>query len=507
MIDATPLLRAYAARRLAALAAMDAVAEQRRTLGKLVRRAAGTQFGRQHGFAGLRTVAEYQQRVPLRSYEAFWAEYWQPRFPRLRNVTWPGLIPYFALSSGTSGGPTKRIPVSRAMLRSNVGAGLDTMAFHLAARPDSHVFGGRNVLLGGATALERLAPGVRAGDLSGIAAHQMPHFARARSFPPKDLALIGDWEAKMAALAPASLHADVRSISGTPSWMLLFFDQVARLQPDGARRLAAIYPKLDLVVHGGVGFAPYRDSMAAWLQGSRAETREVYPASEGFIAIADRGPGDGLRMVVDRGLFFEFVRPDDLDAPKPDRRWLGNADIGETYALIVSSNAGLWSYVLGDTVTLTSRNPPRLLVSGRTSYTLSAFGEHLTGDELDRAMAETAAELGTSVTDYAAGVVPPGPSEPRGGHVFVVELTTPAEADPFGRKLDTALARLNADYAAHRSGGFGMLPPDIVLAPPGAFAAWMQRRGKFGGQNKVPRVINDPALLADLLAFARGEGQ
>jgi hypothetical protein len=505
VIDATPLLRAAAARRLAALARMDAVQAQRATLARLLRRAARTRFGRDHGFAGIRTVRDYQDRVPLRHYEAFWAEYWQAPFPVLRNVTWPGLVPFFAQSSGTTGGTTKRIPVSRAMIRSNTGAAFDAMAFHLAARPHSRVFGGRNFLLGGSTALERLAPGVRAGDLSGIAADRLPWWAGTRSFPPRALALIGDWEAKVAALAPASLDQDIRSISGTPSWMLLFFDQLAALCPDRPRRLSAFYPNLELVVHGGVAFTPYRDSMAAWLESSHAETREVYAASEGFAAAADRGPGDGLRMVPDRGLFFEFVRLQDLDARTPDRRWLANAELGVEYALVLTTNAGLWSYVLGDTVRLVERRPPRLLVTGRTAFTLSAFGEHLIVQELDQAVTEAAQTLGASVADYAAGPLFPSAERPRGGHLFVVELSPPApdRADAFAATLDAALGRLNADYADHRRGGFGMSPPVVRLVPPGTFAAWMRRRGRLGGQNKVPRVINDPALLAELDGFAR----
>ena len=503
MIDATGVMRAAAARRLAALARSDPVQTQRATLARLLRQAARTRFGREHGFAGIATVGEYQARVKLRDYDAFAAQYWDSAFPRLRNLTWPGLIPFFAQSSGTTGGPTKRIPVSRAMIAANSGAGFDTAAFHLVARPQSRLFGGLNILLGGSSALERLAPGVHAGDLSGIAADQMPVWARPRAFPPRALALIGDWEAKMAAMAPDSLRRDIRSISGTPSWMLLFFEQLAALRPGRTRRLVELYPNLELVVHGGVAFAPYQDSMAAWLEGSRAETREVYAASEGFIAMADRGPGEGLRLVLDRGLFFEFVRPGELAADTPDRRWLATADLGVEYALILSSNAGLWSYIVGDTVMLTQRHPPRLLITGRIAFTLSVFGEHLIAQELDSAVAAAARALGVAVTDYAAGPVLPRHDQPRGGHVFVVETSPPAPGleTAFAATLDHTLAALNADYAAHRLGDFGMAPPLVKLAPPGLFAAWMLRRGKLGGQNKVPRVINDPALLADLLAF------
>jgi hypothetical protein len=503
MIDATPLLRAYAARRLAQLDRMDPLEAQRRTLGRLLRRAAGTKFGREHGFAEIETVREYQSRVRLRGYEDFYREYWQPTFPLLANTTWPGLITAFAQSSGTTSAITKRVPVSRAMVRANAGAALDTMGFHLRARPHSRVFGGINVLLGGSTAMERLAPGVYSGDLSGIAADQIPAWARARAFPTRELSLIGDWEKKVAALAPASLERDIRSISGTPSWMLLFFERLAALRPDRPRRLVEYYPNLELIAHGGVSFTPYKDAMAAWLEGSHAETREVYAASEGFVASADRRPGEGLRMVLDRGIFYEFVHPDELDSAHPDRRWLATAELGVEYALVLSTNAGLWSYVIGDTVTLVDRDPPRLLITGRIAFMLSGFGEHVAAHELDEATAAAARALGATVTDYVAAALYPSAGRARGGHVFFVELSRAAKGEEsrFARVLDETLSRLNLDYREHRQGDFGMAPPEVALLPPGTFAEWMAGRGKLGGQNKVPRVINDPKLLADLREF------
>ncbi len=501
MFDATPLLRSYARRRLAALARQDAVATQRRELLRLVHRARRTRFGVSHGFADIRGVAEYQERVPLRRWEDFWQDWWRATFPRLHDATWPDTIPCFANTSGTTGAATKRVPVSRAMLRANRRAALEVLVHHLANRPESRVLAGRNFLLGGSTALETLAPGIAAGDLSGIATADIPAWARARTFPPRELALLDDWERKIATLAPLSLAAHVTSIAGTPSWLLLFFEQLGRLRP-GAR-LGELYPELELLVHGGVGFAPYRAAFAAWLRGSRAETREVYPASEGFIAIADRGDGEGMRLLLDNGIFYEFVRPADLGGAWPERRWIADAEPGVEYAIVLSTNAGLWSYVLGDTVTLTSRDPPRLLVSGRVSWSLSVAGEHLVGQELDAGIAEAAAAVGGTVADYAAAALPPDATDARAGHLFIVELDGVAavQAGTFAGALDAALARLNADYAAHRQGGYGLRDPRVVLVPHGTFAAWMRARGRLGGQNKVPRVISDPALRDALRAF------
>lgn len=499
MLDLTPALRAWATGRRAVLSRQDPVVAQRRTLAGLLSRAARTRFGQAHGFASIRSVAAYQRQVPLRDYEAFWREWWQPAFPTLDDLTWPGRIRFFANSSGTATGVTKRIPLSRAMLRANAHAALDVLAWHCAARPGSRVLAGPGVFLAGTTALERLAPGILAGDLSGIAARRAPFWARGRTLPPAGLAALSDWRAKMAALAPLALAQPVASISGTASWMLLFLETVAA-QAGGARRLAELLPCLELVVHGGVGFAPYRPRFAELLDGSAGLTREVYAASEGFVAVADRGDGEGLRLLLDRGLFFEFVRPAELASPAPARRWVADAELGEDYALVLTTNAGLWSYVLGDTVRLVCREPPRLLVTGRIAWSLSVAGEHLTGAELDQAASEAAAAIGRRVVEYCVAPLPPDAADARSGHLFAVELDGPAEAARFAQALEASLRRLNADYAAHRDGGFGLRAPRVVLLPSGRFAAWMEQRGRLGGQNKVPRVVPDPGALDGLLA-------
>ena len=504
LTDPTIVLKLWAARRRAALARQDAGATQRRVLAKLLARAADTRFGTAHDFAAIRSVRDYQRRVPVRTYEEFWTRWWQPSFPDVGGVTWPGRMRYYANSSGTTQAATKRIPLSRAMLRANKSCALDVLAWHLAARPDSRVLASGGIFLGGTTDLERLAPGVAAGDLSGIAAIRTPIWARGRVLPPPAIAALRDWREKMAALAPLALQRPVASISGTASWMLLFFETVASLRPPGAL-LRHLFPELELIVHGGVGFAPYRSRFAAWMQGSAALTREVYAASEGFIAVADRGDGEGLRLILDRGLFYEFVRPGDLGSVSsgqggPERRWIGNAVVGEEYALVLSSNAGLWSYILGDTVRLVSLDPPRILISGRTAWSLSVAGEHLIGAELDRAATEAAQAVGRNLVEYSVAPVAPDEQDNRGGHLFAVELDGPADAAEFGRALDAALRRLNEDYAAHRGDGFGLRDPDIRLLPPGSFTRWMERRNKLGAQNKVARVVGDAGALATLLS-------
>jgi hypothetical protein len=508
MIDATPLLRLYARYRLARLARQDAAAAQQRQLLRLVRSASHTRFGRDHRFSEIRDIADFQARVPIRSYEDLWSVYWSPAFPELVDCSWPGTIPFFALSSGTSSGATKYIPCSQAMNRSNEWAAIDLLVHHVANRAQSRVLGGKNLMLGGSTDLVENAPGIRSGDLSGIAVSQIPWWAWPYCFPPPELALIADWEKKIDRIALAALEEDIRTITGTPSWLLIFFERLFALRPERERRLAVFFPNLELLAHGGVNFAPYRQQFLDLLAGSRAELREVYPASEGFIAIADRGSGEGLRLIVDNGLFYEFVPLDELGGVRPKRHWLGNAQPGVDYALVVSTCAGLWAYVLGDTVRLVGLNPPRLEVTGRTSYFLSAFGEHLTGAEIEQAVGKAAELTRTAIADFAVGALFPDATHPLGQHLYIVEFSDPIPAPAgvaaFAEVIDTHLCSANADYRAHRAGGFGLEAPAVVVAPHGTFSAWMKRRGQLGGQHKVPRVIADPALFGELRAVAGG---
>jgi len=506
MLDATPLLKLYAARRGRQLRRQNASEVQRRQLLRLLAKARNTRFGMDHRFFAVSTVERYQKHVPLRSHDMFWRDYWEVPFPRLADCTWPGTIPYFAVSSGTTTGTTKYIPCSSEMVTANRRAALDILVHHLTHRPRSTILGGLNFMLGGSTNLVELAPGIHNGDLSGIAARTVPWWARPRYFPPPRFEAISDWEEKIARLAPESLKHDIRTIAGTPSWLLLFFDKLFETRPGSARRFANLYPNLELVVHGGVNFAPYRQLFAQLLEGSRAETREVYPASEGFIAVADRADGEGLRLIVDNGLFFEFVPLDELHKPNPTRHWLANAEVGVNYALMLTTCAGLWSYVVGDTVRFVELDPPRVFMTGRTSYTLSAFGEHLIDEEIEDAISAAADTIAASVTDYSVGTVFPQTEGDIGHHLYIVEFAKevrePQRIEAFARVLDERLAAANEDYAVHRAGGYGLKAPCVYPVAPGTFARWMKSRGQLGGQHKVPRVINDPDLFATLRAFA-----
>jgi hypothetical protein len=505
MLDVTPLLLRRAARRRDELAHLDPVATQERVLRGLIRRAAGTRFGRDYDFASIRSVADFQARVPLRNYDAMWSDYWQAAFPRLGGVSWPGPMRHLALSSGTTTGKTKYLPITRATRRSNARGGFDLLAHHFAARPRSRLFRGKTFMLGGSTALTEEAPGTFSGDLSGIAVKTLPLWARPYVFPKAELALMTDWQEKVERLARQSLDEDIRALTGTPSWVLILLERVRALRDARGETGRPLFSDLELFVHGGVNFAPYRSRFLKLFEGADVDMREAYAASEGFIAGADRGFGEGLRVNLDHGLFFEFISVDELGSANPRRHWIKTAETGVNYALALSSCAGAFGYMLGDTVRLVDRSPPRLLITGRTSYGLSAFGEHLIAEEIESAVAAAASAIGADVTDYSVGAVFPQAGQPRGGHLYVVEFagTVPnTEAiKRFREILDSTLLRLNDDYRAHRAGEFGMLPPDVRAVAPGTFARWMKSRGKLGGQHKVPRVINDRELWNNLAGF------
>ncbi len=504
MVDITPLLKIVAARRRAALARLDAVAVQERTLIKLVRRAADTRIGKDHGFAGIRTVADFQARVPLRNWEAMWTDYFKDALPNFANIGWPGPTPYLALSSGTTSARTKYVPVTEAMNRSNARAGFDLVAYHFAAKPRSRLFDGKTFMLGGSTKLVPEAQGVWSGDLSGIAVKRMPFWARSYAFPKEEHALIANWEEKAELMARTSLDERIRAVTGTPAWILMLFDRVRVLREARGESGRPAYPNLELLVHGGVNFAPYRARFEKLFAGLDVDMREVYPASEGFIAIADRGSGEGLRLNLDHGMFFEFVPLEDLGSTNPRRHWIANVETDVNYAVVMSTCAGLWAYVIGDTVRFIDKSPPRILITGRTTYWLSAFGEHLLAEQIETGVAAASGAIGADVTDYSVSAVFPEAGKERCGHLYVTEFAggapDPGRLALFANTLDATLRRIVNDYDYYRKDGRIVLP-EIRVVPPGTFAAWMKSRGKLGGQNKVPRIINDSELWRSLMAF------
>jgi len=511
-IDSSPILKAYSRFRVSQLRSQGASREslgstQTQQLLKLVRKARNTRFGIDHGFKYISSVADFQKQVPLRRYEEIWDEYWKDQFPNIKNCTWPGLIKYYALSSGTSSGTTKYIPYTSEIMKATTRAGVDLLCHHVLNKPYSQILGGKSFILTGSTDLTEQAPGILGGDMSGICMKIMPAWARDRSYPPAGISGIKNWEMMIDRFAEASLSVDIRSLNGAPSWMLLFLDKLRQLRPETGGKLAKLYPNLEMVVHGGMNFEPYKKIYSDILAGSKTETREVYPASEGFFAVQDHGYGEGMRLIVDHGIFYEFVPLSELTSSSPTRHWISNVEPDVDYALVLSSCAGLWSYVIGDIVKFVDVTPPRLLMTGRTSYMLSAVGEHLIGEEIDKCLFAAATKIGLEIAEYSVGAIFPKTSKELIGHQYVIEfrerIPTETDCSALMYHLDNKLQEINEDYQAHRRNEYGLYPPNLLVALPGAFNDWMKSRGKLGGQNKVPRVINNQDIFQGLLAFVR----
>jgi hypothetical protein len=513
----------YARRRVTHLDDVSAASLQRATLLRLVRLARNTKFGHDHDFARIRSVEDYQALVPPRDYETFWQQYWQKPFPFLYNVTWPTAIPYFALSSGTTTGTTKYIPISPQMLTSNRRAATTMLSYLLAAHPKTPLFTGRIFFLGGSTDLRDLSAEERAkntngtitdgrpsyhgqpvlaGDLSAIATREVSDIIRPFTFPPLEIAFIRDWEKKMLLLAEQSAKLPVTLIGGVPSWLLVFFEKLKQVTGKGT--IAEVWPTLKVVVHGGTSFDPYRTLFTQVIGNEAVHYLDIYPSSEGFIATED--PRHGLlRLIPDNQIFFEFVPVEELGKEKPTRHTVADLEPGVQYAVLLTTCAGLWSYILGDTVCFEKRDPPLLRFTGRTKYFLSAFGEHLISEEVERAVTMAAEQTQAAVVDFHVGpLFPDSPAAP-GRHLYFMEFAEePNDLAEFTTDLDQMLCRINEDYEAHRKGDLTMLAPEVRLMPRGGFTQWMRSKGKLGGQHKVPRMDNSGTVTKDLCEWLGG---
>jgi hypothetical protein len=495
------LIRRLAAARVGRLggALADPAAAQQAVLMRLVSRATATEFGRRHGFAQVRTAADFQARVPLRT----WLDY-RDLVARVLagepDVLWPGRIDRFAKTSGTTAGD-KTIPVSREMIASQRGAAWDALAHYVHWTGDAALFDGGLLFLSGSSALQPVGAdrSRKVGDLSGIMHERVPWVLRGRGYPGPEVARIGDWERRLERMAVEAASADIRLLGGMPSWALLLFERLRRLA--GGRTIGEIWPHFRVFLHGGVHLEPFRARLAEAV-GRPFHTLELYPASEGFLAIQTE-PGGGLDLIPDGGLFFEFVPTEELGRPGAARRTLAEVEVGPTYAVVLSTCAGLWAYVLGDTVRFVSARPPRLRIAGRTRHFVNAFGENVIVEEVEQAMAAALAATGARVVEYTVAPRFPDGARARGAHEWLVEFERPpADGAAFVAALDRRLVELNTDYRTKRTGDVGLGRPELTVLPPGTFHGWLRAQGKLGGQHKVPRVTNDRTLAGALRARA-----
>ncbi|MCS6933746.1 MAG: GH3 auxin-responsive promoter family protein [Chitinophagales bacterium] len=483
---------AYFIARAVYRAQQQAVPLQQRLFSELVRVGAGTKFGRQRGITARMRVADFQKAVPVTDYEAL-TPYIQEIADGRPDVLWWGLPLYFCKSSGTTSG-TKYIPVSKEQLAAMIRAARDALMLYVAKTGRSRFFDRKMIFLQGSPALEKYGA-IPAGRLSGIVYHHVPFYARANRMPSYQVNCIEDWEEKITAIARETLPEPMSVISGIPPWVVMYFEKLRELS--GKKFIKDIFPHFELFVYGGVNYEPYRQKIEE-LIGCNIPSVETYPASEGFIAYQDSQQQEGLLLNVNGGLFFEFVEPHQLDNPHPERLTLQDIETGKNYAVILTTNAGLWAYNLGDTVRFVSKNPYRLVVTGRVKHFISAFGEHVIAEEVEQAMQYAIRQTGCTVVEFSVApqVNPPAGTAPH--HEWWVEFgREPSDISRFSALLDEYMQNRNPYYRDLRQGNI-LQQARVISLPPGAFAAYMKSIGKLGGQNKVPRLKNDRSIAHTL---------
>jgi acyl-CoA synthetase (AMP-forming)/AMP-acid ligase II len=478
----------------------DPLPVQERALRGLVGRARDTVWGRKHGYREMRGIADYQREVPVTTYldvrllieRAIGGE---------PNVLWPGRPPQYCKTSGTTAGD-KYIPVTREAFRAHRQGGIDALLLALRRVGHAEALDGPMLFLGGSTRTEPLGRHAEVGDLSGLAVRRLPVWIRERYAPGPKIAAIPDWERRLAATARLAPHQDLRLISGMPSWMLVLFERIRSLAGDPALVLGRLWPRLSVFVHGGVRMDPYRDGFEAAI-GRRIHYLEVYPASEGFLAIQVGAADPGLTLMLDYGIFYEFVPLAELRSPTPRRLTIADVRVGEPYAVLLTTPAGLWSYALGDTVRFVSLEPPQLVITGRTSHFVNAFGENVIVEEVERAAVAACERTRAELVEFTvAPVYPSGPVQPA-RHEWAVEFRArPSSLDGFARAVDETLQTLNTDYRTKRAGDVGMAGPRVTAVAPGTFHRWLAGRDQLGDQHKVPRASNHRDIIEAVLAAA-----
>lgn len=472
----------------------NSVTIQQQLLQQLLHTAADTRFGKAYHFNRLKTYNDYRTAVPVRDYEDF-KDYIQRITEGEENVLWPGRPLYFCKSSGTTSG-TKYIPVTGVQIKEMIRAARNSLMLYVAETGNSKFFDHKMMFLQGSPELEPHGK-IPAGRLSGIVYHHVPFYANANRMPSYKVNCIEDWEEKVDAIARETLRESMSLISGIPPWCVMYFEKLRQLT--GKEYIKDIFPHFKVFAYGGVNYQPYRAQIEK-LIGFNIDSVETYPASEGFIAYQDSQKEKGLLLNVNGGLFYEFIKADEVMNEKPERITLADVQLNINYALILSTNAGLWGYNIGDTVKFVSKNPYRIVVTGRVKHFISAFGEHVIGEEVEFALLHAMRDMHAGVTEFTvAPQVTPAQGLPY--HEWFIEFShAPHNLQSFAAAIDELLQGRNSYYRDLRAGHL-LQPLKITPVSAGGFAAYMKSKGKLGGQNKVPRLMNDRSIAQSLAPF------
>ena len=470
-----------------------AVQDQQSIFNHLVKVGSKTEFGKEHDFANIKSYEDFVQRVPLRDYEAF-----KPYIERIKqgrhNVLWKGLPIYFAKTSGTTSG-VKYIPITKDSIPNHINTARNALLCYMAETGNTKFADGKLIFLSGSPELERVG-GIPTGRLSGIVNHHVPKYLRSNQLPSYTTNCIEEWEEKLDKIVEETISQDMTLISGIPPWMQMYFD---RLEEKSGKKVGELFPNFSVMVQGGVAFEPYRAKLNESI-GRHVDCIELFPASEGFFAFQDSQNAEGLLLNTNSGIFYEFVPAGDIFKENPTRLTLKDVKIGENYAMLINSNAGLWGYDLGDTIKFVSVDPYRIVVSGRTKHFISAFGEHVIGEEVEAALLSAAAEEKVHVTEFTVAPVIANGSGKSYHEWFIEFEKAPEDIGAFSKKIDDNLRKKNV-YYDDLIGGNILERLHISVIRKNGFIEYMKSIGKLGGQNKVPRLSNDRKIADELIEW------
>lgn len=465
---------------------------------KLIQTAIDTEWGKKYDYKSINSVSEFSSRVPVNTYEDL-----KPYIDRLRkgeqNILWPEEVKWFAKSSGTTAGKSKYIPVSESALYDcHYKGGKDMLSMYFNLFPDAGLFNGDGLAMGGSGNIKEVSnTSYYEGDLSAIIMNNLPFWAQFKRTPSLSIALMDEWESKLELMAESTIEHHVTSLSGVPSWMLVLLKKI--LKKTGKERIHDVWPDLEVFFHGGVNFEPYRAQYDQIMEPGKVNYFNTYNASEGFFGIQNSKSNDDLLLMLDYGIYYEFIPIDELGAKEPAVHQLYEVETGKSYALIITTNSGLWRYEIGDTVMFTSTSPYTIRITGRTKNFINLVGEELIIDNAEKALAIACEKTKSILTEYTAA---PVFKKDEMAHQWLIEFEKkPKDFEFFAEAFDNALKSLNSDYEAKRYHNFVLKPPEIVNLPEGTFYNWMKMRDKLGGQNKVPRLYNDRTYVEEILSI------
>lgn len=472
---------------------------QEELLKNLLQSARNTEWGKKHNYSGIFSYNDFRDRVPIQDYEDI-----KPYVDRMlrgeQNLLWPSRIEWFAKSSGTTGDRSKFIPVSRESLSGcHYKAGRDVLAIYCRNHPETQIFDGKGLIMGGSHKVSELNKKAYHGDLSAVLLQNAPFYSNMHRIPKLSLALLDNWEEKLDKIAHATYRENVTNLSGVPSWNLILLKRIVEIT--GRNNIMEVWPNLELFIHGGVNFAPYKSQFEKIIPAESMNYLETYNASEGFFAIQDKPDSNEMLLMLDYGIFYEFIPMDEFDKDDPLTCSLTDVEKDTNYAMLISTNAGLWRYLIGDTIRFTSTEPYRIRISGRTKSFINAFGEEIIVDNTDRALKTACEQSGAIMSEYTAAPIYLKDKE-SAAHQYIIEFEKePESLEDFTKILDNELKKLNSDYEAKRSADILLKPPKIDKVPRNTFFNWLKSKGKIGGQNKVPRLYNDRKYVDEILAF------